>query len=67
MAKQNQAILTIRKSMASSRYRHSWLVLIEGIEKSSPPIAGRLVELQSGVYSCRVKSVQRTMTKVVSR
>lgn len=53
--------------MASSRYRHSWLVLIEGIEKSSPPIAGRLVELQSGVYSCRVKSVQRTMTKVVSR
>ena len=33
--------------MASSRYRHSRPVLIEGIEESSPPIAGRLVELES--------------------
>ena len=47
MAKKNQATLRIRKSVASSRNRHSRLVLIEGIEESSPPIAGRLVELRS--------------------
>ena len=45
MAKQNQAILTMRKSVANSRNRQSRPVLIEGIEESSPPIAGRLVEL----------------------
>jgi len=35
MAKQNQAILTMRKSVASSRKRQSRPVLIEGIEESS--------------------------------
>ena len=47
MTKKNQATLAIRKSVANSRNRQSRPVLIEGIEESSPPIAGRLVELRS--------------------
>lgn len=51
MAKKNQATLTIRKSVVSNRKRQSRPVLIEGIEESSPPIAGRLVELVGGGFT----------------
>ena len=43
IARQNHATLKIRYRAESSRNRQSRPVLIEGIEESSPPIAGRLV------------------------
>ena len=44
IARKNHATLKIRYRVESSRYRQSRPVLIEGIEESSPPIAGRLVK-----------------------
>lgn len=47
IARKNHATLRIRYKVERSRNRQSRLVLIEGIEESSLPIAGRLVELES--------------------
>ena len=47
IARKNHATLKIRYRVESSRNRHGRPVLIEGIEESSPPSAGRLVELES--------------------
>ena len=51
IARKNHATLKIRYRVESSRYRQSRPVLIEGIEESSPPIAGRLVELVGGGFT----------------
>ena len=45
IARKNHATLKIRYRVESSRNMQSRPVLIEGIEESSPPIAGRLVVL----------------------
>lgn len=47
IARKNHATLKMRCRVESSRSRQSRPVLIEGIEESSLPMAGRLVELES--------------------
>lgn len=45
ITRKNHATLKIRYRVKRIRSRQSRPVLIEGIEESSPPIGGRLVEL----------------------
>ena len=47
IARKNHAALKIRYRVKRIRSRQSRPVLIEGIEESYPPFAGRLVELES--------------------